>query len=208
MGAGRAEPFRLALQVLRDRLRDGRFAPGGRIRAVALAEELRLSPTPVREALARLAGEGLVEDRRGDGYFAWFPSALEVADLYRLSLAHLELALDPRRAARGAPGDLAPRPEGDPVAAVERLFAGWVREAGGRSLAASYRSIAVKLGPVRRKEPLLFADLGEEAARLASVERGTDSAGRRRGLLAFHARRVAAAEQLARLLEPAVGREE
>ena len=203
MVAGRAEPFRLALQVLRDRLRGGEFVPGARIRAVALAEELRLSPTPVREALARLAGEGLVDDRRGDGYFAWSLPASEIADLYRLSLAHLEMALDPGRPTIGACELAAVRPL-DPVAAVEQLFAAWVRAAGGRGLGASYHGVMVRLGPVRRKEPLLFGDLAEEADRLAALEAGAAQHARRDAeLRAFHGRRIAVADQLARLLEPA-----
>jgi hypothetical protein len=197
--APRAEPFRLALQVLRERLRDGRFPPGGRIRVVVVAEEIHLSPTPVREALARLAGEGLVEDRRGDGYFAWTLSAPEIADLYRLNLAHLEVALDPRRS-RTRALERGPAPEADPVSVVERLFFRWVLEAGGRSIAASYHSVMLKLGPARRKEPLIFNDLGEEAAKLAALD--ADPARRRRQLVAFHARRVAAADRIARLLEP------
>jgi hypothetical protein len=199
--APRAEPFRLALQVLRERLRDGRFLPGERIRVVMVAEEIHLSPTPVREALARLAGEGLVEDRRGDGYFAWALSAAEIADLYRLNLAHLEVALDPRRPRAGA-WDRETPPQADPVSVVERLFFRWVVEAGGRSIAASYQSVMLKLGPARRKEPLLFSDLGEEAANLTALDAGADPARRRRQLGVFHARRVAAADRIARLLEP------
>jgi hypothetical protein len=201
MSAGRAEPFRLALQALRDRLRVGDFVPGERIRAGALAEELRLSATPVREALARLAGEGLVEDRRGEGYFVGALSGLEIADLYRLQLAHLQVALDPRRPApahRRAPTTTT---DLDPVAAVERLFLGWVLQTGGRALGSSYRTIMVRLGPARRKEPLLFGDLAEEAARLASGANGADAPAGRRQLATFHGRRVAAAERIARLLE-------
>ena len=67
MPDAQAEPFHVALATLRERLRTGAYRPGVRITAVDLADELRLSNTPVREALARLAGEGLVEDRRGQG---------------------------------------------------------------------------------------------------------------------------------------------
>jgi hypothetical protein len=200
MSAGRAEPFGLALQALRERLRVGDFVPGERIRAVALAEELRLSATPVREALARLAGEGLVEDRRGEGYFVGALSGVEIADLYRLQLAHLRVALDPHRPAPGQ--RRAPTPMAlDPVAAVEQLFLGWVLQTGGRALGSSYRTIMVRLGPARRKEPLLFGDLAEEAARLATLASGAGAPAGRRQLVSFHRRRVAAAERIARLLE-------
>ena len=49
--------------MLRDAIVNGELAPGGVIRDAELAERLGLSRTPVREALARLADEGLVETK-------------------------------------------------------------------------------------------------------------------------------------------------
>src|SRR4051794_21624181 len=46
---------------LRDAILEGTFAPGEQLRDVELASWLGLSRTPVREALARLAEQGLVE---------------------------------------------------------------------------------------------------------------------------------------------------
>ncbi len=45
----------------------GRFAPGERLSEPLLAQELGVSRTPVREALMRLAEEGLVELVPGRG---------------------------------------------------------------------------------------------------------------------------------------------
>lgn len=52
---------------LRDLIRDGAYAPGSRLVERSLARELGTSHIPVREALARLAEEGLVvrRPRRG-----------------------------------------------------------------------------------------------------------------------------------------------
>jgi len=47
--------------TLRDALVSGQLAPGERLRDQDLAERLGVSRTPVREALLRLEGEGLVE---------------------------------------------------------------------------------------------------------------------------------------------------
>lgn len=47
-------------EVLLGRLTDGSIAPGTRLRDQAIAEELGVSRTPVREALASLVEEGLV----------------------------------------------------------------------------------------------------------------------------------------------------
>jgi len=45
---------------LRDEILSGRLGPGSRIPVERLAEEWGVSPTPVRESMRRLAGEGLV----------------------------------------------------------------------------------------------------------------------------------------------------
>lgn len=47
-----------------------RIAPGGRINIEAVAQQLQVSPTPVREALARLEAEELVVKRSMAGYVA------------------------------------------------------------------------------------------------------------------------------------------
>src|SRR5947209_1572479 len=96
-----AEPFAVALGELRARLRRGAFRADERLAATDLAGEFGLSATPVREALSRLAGEGLLEDRRGLGFFVRRLSRADIAALYRLSLTHLLLALDARPALAG-----------------------------------------------------------------------------------------------------------
>ncbi|MEJ2856148.1 MULTISPECIES: GntR family transcriptional regulator [unclassified Saccharothrix] len=52
-----------ALSAIRDAILGGDLAPGEAIKDVELAERLGLSRTPVREALARLTDEGLVESK-------------------------------------------------------------------------------------------------------------------------------------------------
>lgn len=53
---------------LRERILRGELAGGTRLFEVALAEELGISRTPVREAMSRLAEEGLLERVRGGGF--------------------------------------------------------------------------------------------------------------------------------------------
>lgn len=72
-----------------------------------IARASRLSATPVREALAWLAGHGLVERRMGRGYFVPDPSAAEVAQLYELHCRYLLWSLE----AAGSPGRLEPVPD-------------------------------------------------------------------------------------------------
>ena len=77
------DPFGEALSELRMRLRQGELRPGAPLVVMDLAQSLGLSATPVREALAFLAGEGLIEGRRGAarGYLAGRLGSAEIADL-------------------------------------------------------------------------------------------------------------------------------
>lgn len=188
-----AEPFILALETLRARLRRGDFPLDARLAATELAADLGLSATPVREALSRLAGEGLLEDRRGQGFFVRRLTRRDIAALYRLSLAHQIIAAE---TAEGSE-PVAP-PEGEPVEASERLFLAWIAAAGARALSLSFARLQAQLGAVRRLEPEVLPDLAEELAELAA---SPDRALRLARLRAFHVRRIRRAERLADLLE-------
>ncbi len=52
---------RLAYEALRDSILSGHLAPGNIVNEMALAKELGISRTPVREALLELSSQGLVE---------------------------------------------------------------------------------------------------------------------------------------------------
>jgi DNA-binding GntR family transcriptional regulator len=52
-----------AYEAIRDAIVRGDFPPGAVVSNAAVAEQLGLSRAPVRDALARLAGEGLVETK-------------------------------------------------------------------------------------------------------------------------------------------------
>jgi DNA-binding GntR family transcriptional regulator len=63
---------------LRERIVEGGLPPGTRLRDTALAQELGVSRTPVREALVRLTHDGFVEADTGRGFTV---RALQVADI-------------------------------------------------------------------------------------------------------------------------------
>lgn len=202
MAPERLEPFRQALVELRRRLRDGALEPGTRITAKEVADELKLSHTPVREALSRLAGEGLLEDRRGDGFFVPELTVADIAVLYRLSEQLLLMCQGAVRAASPPRRPSAPAEELDPVRAVERLFLAWAGEGGSRVTLDAYRTAMLQLAPVRRREAQLIDDLAQEAAALQQLAGPEERRRRPVAIQQFHRRRVALAEPLARLLEP------
>lgn len=65
----------------------GRVHPGVQLTHEALANELGVSRTPVREALERLHQEGYVAHRRNRGYFVADLSPREVGELFGLRTA-------------------------------------------------------------------------------------------------------------------------
>jgi DNA-binding GntR family transcriptional regulator len=92
------------LAALRGLILDGDLRPGTRLGEVELADRLGVSRTPVREALSRLAAEGLVEivPNRGARVATWTVAELEgVFDLR----ASLEPQLTGFAAARATPDD-------------------------------------------------------------------------------------------------------
>ena len=74
-------------ETLRSAVLEHSLAPGDRLNIDALARELEVSPTPVREALARLESEGLVRKRALAGYtVSPLLTRDEFADLFDMRL--------------------------------------------------------------------------------------------------------------------------
>jgi DNA-binding GntR family transcriptional regulator len=80
----RAPP--LAEQIylrLRQQLRSGALAPAERLVDAALAQSLNVSRTPVREALSRLAADGLLETQ-GGGFQVVTPTGADMEEIFQM----------------------------------------------------------------------------------------------------------------------------
>lgn len=179
MTGKRRDTFGLALRELRDRVRDGRAAPGSPLMVSDLAAELNLSPTPVREAVAWLAGEALIESQRGGegGYRVRRLSRSAVEDLYALQdlLLAASVLADPgpiwplgsaRSEVERALGDLEDVGS-DVVRATEVLFGGAMAGIRNRVVWQVHLRLADRLALVRRVEACLFPDLPNELMGMA-----------------------------------------
>ncbi len=69
-----------ATLFLRKMLLDGQFTAGERLVEDRIAQELGISRTPLREALHRLAQEGILEKRAGGGYIVRSLQRVEIED--------------------------------------------------------------------------------------------------------------------------------
>ncbi|WP_327110549.1 GntR family transcriptional regulator [Nocardia sp. NBC_01730] len=152
---------------LRRDLATGAIVPTERLGEERLAEIYQVSRTPVREALARLQAEGLVE-RLSDGLYPYRPRIDELDHLYELRIvleasgiqrgrtggpastpAHdLDLVraeLKTWRALRDDPPDPGP----GLVAADERFHTTLLAAAGNAALADALTAVHVRVRPVR-----------------------------------------------------------
>lgn len=91
--------------LLRDKIASHDYAPGERLRLDALAIQLGVSRTPVRDALNQLAAEGLVEIRPRHGTFVARVDPETVAELYQMRLM-IDTSVGKLLARRLAPGQL------------------------------------------------------------------------------------------------------
>ncbi|WP_187344496.1 GntR family transcriptional regulator [Aldersonia kunmingensis] len=91
---------------LRERILDGTYAPGEQLSEANLAEQLAISRGPVREALQRLAQEGLLVSHRNRGVFVVELTPGDVAEIYTareaIELAAARMVLDGNPALRGS----------------------------------------------------------------------------------------------------------
>ena len=196
------DPFGLALRHLGGCLRDGLIEPGRPVLAAELATELQISATPVREALSRLAGEGLLEDRRGRGFYVLHPAAAQIEELYGLHGAYVEFALaaDSTAAIKMPSSSEALTSDAQALRGrAEQLFSLILQRTDGGVARRAHQRVADQLAPIRLLEPLAIGDAAEELKGLwfAAMQSMADF---RAAHQAYHAKRCAAARVLAGLL--------
>ncbi len=192
------DPFGRALAEIRGRIRSGAVLPGQPLIVDDLARDLRLSPTPVREALAFLDGEGLIVGRAiaGRGYVASSLTATELGDLYRFHANQVVFAIA-EAARRGQRAAMTEGEAGEAKDLAERagaLFARLVRAGGNLPLLRTHLALAHRLHRARIVEPRVLEGVEAELRDLATSGPGLVGAVRR-----YHRRRIAAREEIARL---------
>lgn len=141
-------------QRLRFQLRAGTFEPGERLVESNLATQLAVSRSPVREALSRLAADGLLEVRSG-GFHIAMPTPQDMAEIFEM-----RRLLEPT-AARQVAREKSPELVTELKAAFERTDA--ANEAGDFATFTdanySFRALWVARVPSRRlRETILRFD--------------------------------------------------
>jgi hypothetical protein len=185
---------------LKARLLDRPLVPGQTIQIGVWAQQLRVSSTPVREALTRLAAEGLILFTPKKGFFARTPNELEIRGLYAANAALLSAAIDhaANPVARSWT-ELQPDPVTH-VLATDELFLRIGRDSGLSELSERIQNLSERLRHVRFIECEVIAD---GTSPVGSMREHVD-AGRRDELRAavveYHQARLHLVSQLCREL--------
>ncbi|MBX9614036.1 MAG: GntR family transcriptional regulator [Caulobacteraceae bacterium] len=194
------DPFTQALSSLRDRIQSGVLPGGTQVIVQDEAKRLRLSTTPLREALARLSGEGLVERAASGGYVVLRLDGSAARERYMIRGEYIRIALEISRMALGAVRPPAPAFDPDaPGAGVGRLFSVIVCCAGNQVLWTAFDRVAGQLEVLSGVEPCLFDDLKSEAFALHAAYADAPTPDLMETVSQFHARRIAAAPALSAL---------
>ena len=106
-----------AYEHIRAQLISGQLSPGARLVNRKLANQIGMSFTPVREAINRLASQGMVEQIPGAGAFVRKLTRQEIIDIYGL-----REAVEPYAASEAAK-----KIDARQLAALEAILAEWTR---------------------------------------------------------------------------------
>ncbi|NII11305.1 GntR family transcriptional regulator [Oleiagrimonas sp. C23AA] len=182
-------------------LRSGLYSPGQRIDPATLASQFDTSPTPVRMALYRLLGEGLLADHARDGLHVPMLNEFALSDLYdwmeRLLLMACDMDLAPvdhrRRISEMSVN-------GDPVKRTWQLFDAIARATAHHSLQRAIRQTNDQLAPIRRAKQDLLTQAREELAPLLAYWQTSDIPALKSALRSYHEYRKQVAPRIANLL--------
>ena len=183
------DPFATALRVLSEQAVSGAFAPRASIVILSQAEALRLSTTPIREALAWLGGEGLIERSPAGGYVGLGMDPQQVAGRYRLRGLCLSQAL---HLAVGLP-TLA-RCDGG---SAEALFSRIMRSSADPVLIDAYDRVQRQLSALVESEQRILAEDGEGLVDIRKALSRDEVSNAVAAMAAYHRRRIEVAALIA-----------
>lgn len=192
--------------ALKARLAAGRYPPGHRLEIQRVADEYRSSATPVREVMARLVGEGLVEPQIGGGFRAARLDGSSLASLYRWNAIllgatfNLIAATSPALfVGQGAQTPAADTPE-RAAATIASLFLAIAQASENENIVKAVTLVNTRLSFVRLAEPTVLKMVPQETTSILRSSSNNDTAALRRRIAAYHNRRVVHAETLSSVL--------
>jgi DNA-binding GntR family transcriptional regulator len=176
---------------IRRSLLSGRLFPGQHLEPVSLAEGLGSSATPVKFALHRLAGEGLLISHGWHGFQVPLPTELQLRDQYDWMEHMLTLAarLGTAITARAWQRPAAFSADDDLPEHTWKLFDAIASASGLAPLHLDFRRSNDRLAPIRRAKQGLIEQAPDEIAELTQLWQAGQTTQLQTGLHAYFARR-------------------
>ena len=187
---------------VRRALQSGCYAPGQRIDPARLAAEFHISPTPVRFALYRLVGEGLVADHARSGLHVPLLTEVAMRDLYDWMERLLLMACDigPAQSAPDAGKLELASTDDDLVKLTWQLFDAIARAADHASLHHAVQQANDRLAPIRRSNLGLLLNIYGELSELNRFWQTRDMPALKSALRGYHERRKQIVPRIVALL--------
>lgn len=182
-----------AYKAIRQALRQRLWPEGQHVSVARCAEACSYSPTPVREAMARLAGEGLLDERRGLGYFVPRLGPVELSELYTVTQG---IAISLVNEPVVHPGTIA-RADGGFQLDSGAILLALAGQRANSLLCLIAANLDARLAPVRQAEATMF-DLAAEAIQFLALLEKPDHRPLQRFVNSYYNRRRKVALEIAR----------
>lgn len=185
---------------IKAKIMSGHFGMTEKLEAPSLARFYGASVTPVREALFRLIGEGLVRTAPDGGFQIQALSRESLKEMYSLIQALLLLSLG--RVDRGPKSASAISSVTDRVErmaapdAMGGVFHTVLLLAGNRHIVDAGSRLIDRLAPVRHIEATVIGGTEAEQTKMLDLLHELDFGGLRQAVHSYHRRRIAKAAQL------------
>jgi DNA-binding GntR family transcriptional regulator len=176
------------LDYLREEILSNRLEPGTELNEVALASSLGVSRGPIREALGRLAAEGLVTAAPRRGAIVTKLTKQEFMDAYQVREALESLAIrvavprltdDDKAELHRMSAEMRRLADADDANAFfeinRRFHEKLVRASGNRRLFEMHQQLLGQMGRLLRKSAELRGGLGESAAAHEAILEAVDA---------------------------------
>jgi DNA-binding GntR family transcriptional regulator len=185
-------------EALRARIIEHGFRPGARLDPALIADGLASSVTPVRDALHRLVGEGLVETAVSEGFHVPQVNLPALQDLYGWSRQLVRLAI---RSWSAAPSALfEPQQDAGLARRLTAVLAATVARSSNQEHHRAILSVNDRLFAARVVEVGLLPDGEAEVAAIEIAAQDGNALALRSASDRYQDRRLRAAAEIVRLL--------
>lgn len=192
--------FERVYTELKRQLRAGTRPPGTPLEPTAIGDELGTSFTPVRDALHRLVGEGLVENPKHNGFSVPHPTEQALRDLYNWNGEVVAVVTSRIRPDAGAL--LSAAESDDPELSASGFFTALAAASGNREHIRTIQQLNDRLAPYRHTEAAILSDLDQEVRAIIEMGAKQNRAGLVRALSRYHKRRISIVPEILAALAP------